>query len=119
MPGTGQQEITTYAQAAHAAQRDRRPKQRRRGRPLAAVYVSRLRYAQSSSPHGVQGKIILDFERAGGFAALAGRQAVVTMTHAELAEALKALPAKAEGAPDTVTASIVILRAWLLREAGG
>ena len=111
MPGTGQQEITTYAQAVHAAQRDRRRKRRPRGRPRAAIYVSRLRYAQSSLPHGVAGKVILDFGLTGGLAAFEGREAVVTMTHAELGQALGAVPAG--DAPETVTAAITILRAWL------
>jgi hypothetical protein len=75
---------------------DQESRRRTAGRPRKAVYVSGVRYAQSSVPHDSTGtpRVIATFSRAGGPAGLAGREAVVIITHAELGTLLGSVPAQ-------------------------
>jgi hypothetical protein len=71
-------------------------RRRTAGRPRKNVYVSGVRYAQSSVLHDSTGtpRVITTFSRAGGPAGLAGREAVVIITHSELGAILGAVPAQ-------------------------
>jgi hypothetical protein len=113
-----QQDITTFAQAAAEAQRGDRPRRQgrsgRRGRmPLC---LSRLAWAGSSEPHDPGSrKVVLSFHDAVGPQDLAGRALIVTLTYAEISQALGAVPA--ESVPKNVATALHDVRVWL--ENGG
>lgn len=113
-----QQDITTFAQAAAEAQREHRPRRTgrsgRRGR--MAVYISHLTWAGPTEPHDPGSrKIVLNFHDAGGPAVLEGRALIVTMTYAEISQALGSVPAGS--VPKNTAEALHDVRAWL--ESGG
>lgn len=109
-----QQDITTFAQAAAEAQRE--PGRRRPGRSgkpgRMPVCLSRLAWA-GTRKDGVR-EIALNFHDAGGPAVLEGRALVVTMTYAEISQALGSIPAGS--VPKNITEAMTAVRRWLESE---
>lgn len=103
-----QQDITAFAQAAAEAQREpgrRQGRSGRRGRMAVCLY--NLAWARPSDPR----KIVLDFHDAGGPAALENRALTVTMTYAEISQALGTIPSGS--VPKNTATALRDVRAWL------